>query len=1442
MARVVGFSLKLEGRAQTIADLDAIERKLTTVTLAIQAAQTAGQNGGSQAGQNKAVKELTIELVREQQARAALRKELKNQIIESDILSKKIQPGSIIALRFELSKLKEEYIKLAGAARKGAEGVALLNKIQGLDARIKREEASMGVFVRNVGNYKQALLSVGSLVTGGLLGAGIVGAVNVIGASFQRSFQNAKQFSDIQADVRKTTGLTKQEISALSEEFKKFNTRTASSELLKIAVIAGQLGISGKDDIKEFTKAIDVLVVALGDELSGGAERITQDVGRLSNVLFGATTDGKLLADNILHIGNTLNVLSSTSAATSENIINFATRIGSTLIPLGASADEVLALSATFDELNINAERGSTAINNLVKDIGADTSLFSKKLGLNQKELREQFNISPLEAFQTVLNKVLSISGGDKTKTLNLLKELKQTGIGVGDVFLQMATRSDIFDKNLSNAQIAIKGTSSLFNEFAVKNDTLAGVFDRLSKKMEDIGTNPKFIAAFEKIGNILLGLVSITSDAIAGIGEFFDRVAINTNIGGKKVESSFLGMNESALSMNESTFILTKGISDLNKMLIKEEAVIQNTIKTLRDESISRETKTKLIQGLLDKYPGLITKYELEIASNERLDEVQKILSATLRKEVFERIKLKTQEALETELINQRIRKAELEQGGGLSGAQGVLANFFGRADEVREIEKKNTDQAIKDAEEALKKSGSVFDNVAVQIGAQFAVRTEATYLQVRDNLTGLFTKIESDIDNNKIPAAVKNSAIKISEEATNLVNSLKTNASQVDVEKIFTQAIKLQQEYEKLIATTSKKGGDNLKSLGTDAKEAAKSLEDQLKRIQDLQDQFRKTQNDLLSDEFQKQIDNANLTFEINVRELEARITALKKDGITKTDAKEIAAIEAAILQAGQVRDAAIDKTNIERERTINEGIIKLSQQRDEIESLLISTGKLSTDSNVELITFDQDQQLRNIKISNEKQLALLDEKFAKGKISQELYNEQRNELEKQAASQELEILISNREKILSAYSEQYGSDLALLKANHKSRLNEIEIQKQKELTEIDTDLTSGKLGTGTNAIALAANLKNEVLKKANAQILEADKKLFTEQTALQNDLLTNQQAVADGIVDVTNTKNEATLESDRENVEKRIEILNQLKDAALDIAREVADTEISIKRDNLEAEFKAKNKNLEKERSARLKLAKGNATEEEKINREFDQKKEQLDREQFERQKELSILQVEIQTAIAIITALAQLGPIAGGIAGAIILIKAGLQISEIKSKSFAEGGWADGEGGHTGASQRLPDRTGKRPVGQAELHEKEYIAPDWQTDEHPELFEAFEEDRLNRKHGRSGAVQRYLSQRIKQYAESQAKYHAEMYQPRLTLLTTPIVVSPKEFYDRQRLEVSTTIPDEQMDRLADKIALRNAAASESGTEKGMEKGSLKAAEHKMRLERMNKNRTA
>ncbi len=1417
-----------------------LQTRLATITEEVKGREAAVGNFRRNVGNYQSAITGLLPKLEELQREGILAEKELIDIFRGDLIAKEK------ALRDEIGKLAQEFKELGTEVANAGSRAAVLEKLEDKTRELTSTRSALESYGNTWTNLGGKLSRISDVITGGLIGGGIVALTASLMLGARQAIAVNREFADTQADVRKTTGLTQQEVAELAEEFKTFDTRTATKDLLKIAAIAGQLGVESKRGVLEFTKAIDVLNVALGDELSGGAETIANTIAKLSNVLFGATTDGERLAENMLYIGNALNVLSAEGAAGSEAIVTFASRIGRSLIPIGATADQVLALSATFDELNILPEQGATAVNNLIKDIGANTKLFAETLKINQDELRNTFNTDPIAAFDVVLRRVLELSGGDKTTTLNLLKDLRQTGEGVSTVFLQLSSNAELYQKNLKSSSSAIKETSSLFNEFRVKNENVAGVFDKLTKKMQDLATDPNIIKLIETLGNVLTGTVEVVGEAFGALSALFDRITTDVSENGTRLEQSLTGVTTGVLTMSEAQYTLLKGVSSVNAAIIKERAILESSIKILADETASRVTRNKVIDSLLEKYPGLLNKYQLEGASNKELIEIQKEVSAVMEAEVFKRIKAKTLEQLQTQRINLEILKAELELGQGLGKIQGLLAGLFGKTDEVIALRKDQVTKELADLSTQIGKSEEVFNKTANNLNINFEnVFNDKSYSKVRSNLAGLISIIEQGIDNNKIDQKVNALVLSVSDQATQLINSLKVDASKEELDAAFSTTVRLQKEYEAALGKTSgtQKGLVDLQNLGVDAEkkqaDAAKELSEQLERIRDLQEKIKDLKIESIDDEFVQKIERVKEDTRREIEEIQIDLNSLELKAVkTNTDNIEIAKSKELIkaLEESEVR--AINQINDERNKAFTESRKRLEETRDEILKIAREISGVEIDFRIKSGAFDLARAEREIEITFESNQDELQRQLDDGLLDQEEFSRQSQSIE---ASR-----LAALDNLYSGYAKEYiaqrqrmaDAELKLLDRITEGKKQAVRDELALDLSKIGDDLATGKYSSKAEAdeAAVARIAKaSEEMRAIDAQYA-VDKLAITE--GLQNDVA----RIQDQATEAHRANMKAQTAITKEEAEKQKstftklweEFGRQLKENAYELVADITSAIADIDEATSEQTYERERSRIEKLYDTRLESAEGSAEDQKRIEREKAQKLDELDKQQSEKRKKAAITRALLEQSLAVVKAFSDLGPIAGAIAAVFIGLKTAIEIAKMRRQTFATGVYLNrgGRGGYTGASLAPPDVTGERPVGDAVVHEREYISPRKQTMRHPWLFDILDDDRNRTNAGQPSQLEDELAYQI---VMRRRQTISRLVPPTFKTMEPvyPVYVPPRLGGDSL-----PGITDEQIDRIAEVIADRVGRATERGSNDGTSRGLRDATREALRRERTTK----
>ncbi len=334
----------------------------------------------------------------------------------------------------------------------------------------------------------------------GILAAGYLGFQFITDAVKNIISKNAR-LSDELADIQKTTGMTKNEVKSLNRELSKIDTRTATSELRKIAAAAGQLGIV-KEDILAFTKATDMLVVALGDEFQGGADEVTKNLGALRNIFSDIKSDK--IDQDMLRIGNALNELGADGMATAPIMTDFASRIGGVGIPLGLTSAQVLALSATMQEMNINAERGGTAMVKILQKMSSHTKDFAQIANMDVRTFTELVNKDLYGAFLKVVEGSKN-AGKNATDLAGIMDKLGIEGAGASEVFMKLGSNTKLLDEKLKLSNKSLKETDSIMAEFTTKNETFGAKIDKLGKSLAGAFVNSGVMEAIESIVDTLV-------------------------------------------------------------------------------------------------------------------------------------------------------------------------------------------------------------------------------------------------------------------------------------------------------------------------------------------------------------------------------------------------------------------------------------------------------------------------------------------------------------------------------------------------------------------------------------------------------------------------------------------------------------------------------------------------------------------------------------------------------------------------------------------------------------------------------------------------------------------------------------------------------------------------------------------------------------------------
>lgn len=376
-------------------------------------------------------------------------------------------------------------------------------------------------------NTRMAQLRAGSQATQGTLskiaggfnkfaalGASVVATMAGIVISMQKFIDYNKELSDAQADVQKTTGLTKKEVDDLTKSFGLFESRTSRINLLKIAEEGGRIGIA-KDEIADFVQVMDKAVVALSDSFPGGVEETASKLGKLK-LLFKETKDQSVeKAYNA--IGSAINDLGAKGVATEANIAEFATRVGALPDSLKPNIAAALGLGAAFEESGIQAEIASRAYGIVLKQAATEGQKFAEVMGTTKQNVEDLINKDPLEF---MIQFAKGLEGMNATETSQTLEYLGVSADGANKVLGAISNNTERFRELLDLSNKSMKEGTSLTNEFNVKNNNLAATIDKVAKRFQGLLSSDFLKNA---LTNVITGFGKLIG-AIRDVDEELDR------------------------------------------------------------------------------------------------------------------------------------------------------------------------------------------------------------------------------------------------------------------------------------------------------------------------------------------------------------------------------------------------------------------------------------------------------------------------------------------------------------------------------------------------------------------------------------------------------------------------------------------------------------------------------------------------------------------------------------------------------------------------------------------------------------------------------------------------------------------------------------------------------------------------------------------------------
>ena len=423
----------------------------------------------SNAGDFKQVQEL------QKQLRPAI-KEMNNALTKVGQIESAMKHLSLQSEK-DLKKTKNLIISMMNEIPRGTKQWDEYNeKLKQVKAELKKLADEQKV-VTDSGLSMKDMLDIGGNLS--MIAASVLQVKDSV-AEFMRDNVNSYIELDAEmANVQKFTGMTRQSVEELNEEFKKIDTRTSVVELNKLAEEAGRLGKTSQEDILGFVKAADIINVAL-DDLGEGA---TLEISKLTSI-FG---DEKALGTerSMLAVGSVINELSQNCTAAAPYLANFTKRLAG----VGAQADmtipQIMGFAAVLDSQGQAVEMSATAVSQLITKMFQDPAKIAKAVGLDIQEFTNLVKTDTNAALLTLLERLNSFGSMDVLAPL--FQEMGTDGARASAVFASLAGNIDMVREQQEIATQAYNEATSVVKEFTVQNETEEAKLEKKRKKLEEV-------------------------------------------------------------------------------------------------------------------------------------------------------------------------------------------------------------------------------------------------------------------------------------------------------------------------------------------------------------------------------------------------------------------------------------------------------------------------------------------------------------------------------------------------------------------------------------------------------------------------------------------------------------------------------------------------------------------------------------------------------------------------------------------------------------------------------------------------------------------------------------------------------------------------------------------------------------------------------------------
>jgi TP901 family phage tail tape measure protein len=373
------------------------------------------------------------------------------------------------------------------------------DKISKSVSNLKENMSGMGQTMQNAQAKMQGLKEKSNQLGGELIGAAATFA------AFAMPIKSAIDFEEAMANVRKVVEFdTPEQFKQMGKDILQLSRDIplSAQALADIVASAGQFGIAN-DQLIDFTKTAAKMSVAfqMSAEQSGTA------MAGMMNI-FG------LNVKQVEELADVMNFLGNTTNATERDILNVVTRTGNAAVNFGLAKEQAAALAASMLQLNIEPERASTAILDLVTKLqligtaAPEAQGAFKALGFDVKNFQALMKKDAAKALLSVSEAYSKMAKTDPQRIAAINEAIFGTGLQASNIFT-LLSKSEKVSEVFNSLSKATGIAGSMQKEFETRSNTTKGSLEKLRSAISEISI---------QLGSVLLpALVSVAQVFASG-------------------------------------------------------------------------------------------------------------------------------------------------------------------------------------------------------------------------------------------------------------------------------------------------------------------------------------------------------------------------------------------------------------------------------------------------------------------------------------------------------------------------------------------------------------------------------------------------------------------------------------------------------------------------------------------------------------------------------------------------------------------------------------------------------------------------------------------------------------------------------------------------------------------------------------------------------------